>query len=364
MKIENLIIQFHPDCIFENLNLTDLQKQYLADLRAQNSIQSLVERYLNQGWLVNFLVLFDLIAMLSARHWILNPEINTYFKNINSNIFNSQRTDQANLLSQKLDIKKLQQLPFFRSLPEKLSLFLLQKAKLFEYQPESLICKQGETSRDLYVLIDGEAAVYTVQAERRQFISILNQGSVFGEAGFLLNSERSADVMALKRSQILVIPYQVEILDQFLNIEKAEKVQQRFWVQHALLHSDFFKTIPTDCFDAMTFSGKIINFENQKILFKQNDASRSAYIVIQGSVVVQKNGKTINTLSQGSLLGEVSLILAGGLRSATAICQKGTKLLEIDHRDFYSLLAHNLYLAKEFQLLADQRLINDKQRNR
>jgi len=34
------------------------------------------------GWLVDFQKLYELIAMLAQNHWILNPGIVNYFKNL------------------------------------------------------------------------------------------------------------------------------------------------------------------------------------------------------------------------------------------------------------------------------------------
>lgn len=363
MRIESEVFQFHPHCQFATLQLSDLQKQYLADLRGQNSIQSLTERYLTNGWLVNFNLLYELIAMLSKHHWILNANINSYFQQLQlqNHSFNSSSvlpvTSQVGYSQQQL-----MQLPFFRSLQPELAQYLFSQAQVVRYGANSLICKQGDSSRDLYVLLNGELGVYTQAATFKQFISMLPESSVFGEAGFLLGQKRSADVVALKTSDVLVIPYQAEILDKHLKKDKAQNLQQRFWVQHALLHSDFFKNTPTDCLDALTFAGQIEDFADQQVIFQQGALGDSAYIVIQGSLLVMQNGKVINTLPQGSFLGEISLMMNDGRRTATVVAQRNTKLLKIHRNEFYRLLGRNLYLAKEFQLLADQRLQKDAQR--
>jgi CRP-like cAMP-binding protein len=359
VRIENEIFQFHPSSPFDKLQLPDLQKQYLADLLGQNTIQALTQRYLASGWLVNFKLLYELVATLVQHHWILNPTINDYFKKleIKNEDYKSQMSQQARASAPHSE-DKLMQLPFFRSLPKDFSKILLQKAKIYKYPPQALICKQGESSRDLYVLLKGEAAVYAEAGHFKKFISILEESSVFGEAGFFLAEKRSADVLTQKVCEVLVVPYQAEVLDLHLNVNTAQSIQQRFWVQHALLHSDFFKKIPPDCLDALTSSGKILDLA-EKILFNEGDARHSAYIVIQGSLIVQQKGKTINTLSQGSFLGEISLMLNDGRRTATVICQPNTKVLEIQRAEFYQLLGQNLFLAKEFQILADERLKKD-----
>lgn len=364
MRIESEVFQFHPSCQFEKLQLDDLQKQYLTDLRNQNSIQALTERYLANGWLVNFKLLYDLIHMLVTHHWVLNPVIISYFRGLHLQVQSEAQgafTSQAENSYRQEDLLAL---PFFRSLQPELSAFLLKSSMVSRYPAQSLICKTSDASRDLYVLLKGELGVYTQATTFKQFISLLPEGSVFGEAGFLLGQKRTADVVAMKTSEVLVVPYQAEVLDRFLNTEKAQSLQQRFWVQHALLHSDFFKTTPADCLDALTFSGQIIDLRDQQVLFTEGELSDSAYIVIQGSLLVTQKGQIINTLSQGAFLGEISLMMNDGRRTATVMAQRNAKVLKIGRAEFYRLLARNLYLAKEFQSLADQRLKKDIQRHK
>jgi len=210
------------------------------------------------------------------------------------------------------------------------------------------------------VLLSGQAAIYKPTAQHRQFIAILSELSVFGEASFFLAAKRSADILAVKKSDVLKVPYQADVLGQFLKKNKAQSLQQRFWVQHALLHSDLFKNFPSDCMDALTFSGKIIEMKDQQLLFKQGDLSLTAYIVIQGSLSVQQNGATINVLPQGSFLGEISLMISGGRRTACVYSQHNTILLEIHKNEFYTLLSQNLFLAKEIQTLAAKRVKDDR----
>jgi len=367
VRIESEVFQFHPNCPFEKLQLSDLQKQYLADLRSQNSIQAMTQRYLANGWLVNFHILYDLVAMLATHHWILNQSVKDYFLKLQLQD-SKARSEKTPMVPKKSDarivMQNLTQLPFFRSLQKELSEFLLSQAYINTYSAESYVCNAGESSRDLYVLLKGELGIYTQAATFKQFISILSESSVFGEAGFLLGEKRTADVIALKASEVLVIPYQAEVLDRFLNREKAQSLQQRFWVQHALLKSDFFKNTPSDCLDALTFSGNIEDYSDQQVVFQQGQMGDSAYVVIQGSLAILQDGKLINTLPQGSFLGEVALMMNNGKRSATAVAQRNTKLLKIGRPEFYSLLSKNLYLAKEFQILADQRLQKDLERSK
>jgi CRP-like cAMP-binding protein len=329
------------------------------------SIYDLVQYNLSQGWLVQFTELYNLIETLTKHNWIINPEIKAYFENLNPNQYALSR-DQ--LISSKpenndrVNRDELLNLPFFRSLDTTLSEKLFKDAKLYKLKPSVCICNAGDSTRDLFVLISGQVGIYKNVGSIKQLVAVLNDSSVFGEAGFLLGQKRSADIITLKESLVLVIPYNAATIEPVINTEKATQLQFRFWVQHALLHSDLFRIIPSDCLDALTSTGRIVEIKKDKILFKQGDKSEAAYIIIQGELSIVKDQKAIRTLKQGDALGEIALMATGGVRTATAQSTKDTLLLEIPRDQFYRLLSSNLVLAKELEQLAHQRLQADHNR--
>ena len=364
MKIESEVFIFNKNYNLNQLVLSELQKQYLAYLTSQDSIEKLVVRLLNNGWLINFQELYNLVETLVKNGAILNSALLYYFKNVAPGIgANAYIRSQAVAQSPQKDmIQKILELPFFRSLPRELALLLIQKSGVKKYLAESIICKTGNLDRNMYVLLSGQAAIYRVSPTGRQFISVVSQNGIFGEASFLTGSAKSADIITTQACDILVVPYQADILDPILNQSVAHQITKRFWIQNALSHSDFFKKIPADCLDAMTFVGKIITLQNDQILFKQNDTSHAAYLIIQGQMKVLQNTKIISTMMQGSFFGEISLTMTNGIRTASLFSNGPTTLLEINRNDFYHLLSQNLFLGKEIQNLAFQRLIKDQQR--
>lgn len=364
LKIESEVLIFNKNFNLASLALNDLQKQYLSYLTSQDSIEQLVVRLLNNGWLINFQELYNLVEKLVKNGAVLNPAVNNYFKNVTAGT--ASTTGSGSSVSspapQKDMIQKILDLPFFRSLPRELSMVLIQKSSLRKYAAETAICKTGDLDRNMYVLLTGQAAIYKASATGRQFISVVSQNGIFGEASFLTGSAKSADIITTQVCDVLVVPYQAEILDPILNQSVAHQITKRFWIQNALSHSEFFKKIPSDCLDALTFVGKIITLQNDQILFKQNDPSHAAYLIVQGQMKVVQNAQIISSMPQGSFFGEISLTMTNGIRTASVFSNGPTTLLEIDRNDFYHLLSQNLFLAKEIQNLAFQRLNKDQQR--
>lgn len=61
------------------------------------------------------------------------------------------------------------------------------------------------------------------------------------------------------------------------------------------------------------------------------------FVVVSGSVRIERRGQTINTLRDGDFLGEIAL-LDGGPRTATATTDTPTQLLTMTQQRFHQLL--------------------------
>lgn len=72
-------------------------------------------------------------------------------------------------------------------------------------------------------------------------------------------------------------------------------------------------------------------------LMRQGDIAHEFFLIVEGKVRIERNGKTLKTLGPGDYLGEVAL-LSESPRTATAMTEGPTSLLVITHQGFHSLL--------------------------
>lgn len=61
------------------------------------------------------------------------------------------------------------------------------------------------------------------------------------------------------------------------------------------------------------------------------------FVIVSGTLRIERGGETINTLRDGDFLGEISL-LDGGPRTATATADSPSRLLVLTYRRFQQLL--------------------------
>ncbi len=72
-------------------------------------------------------------------------------------------------------------------------------------------------------------------------------------------------------------------------------------------------------------------------LTDQGQTGREAFVIVEGSATVKRNGKKVATLGPGAVVGELSL-LDHGPRTATVTTDTETQLFVIEQREFLGVL--------------------------
>src|ERR687898_3390542 len=91
-------------------------------------------------------------------------------------------------------------------------------------------------------------------------------------------------------------------------------------------------------------SGDEITMTAGSLLVDQGQTGREAFVVLDGRVIVKRNGRKIATLEPGGIVGELSL-LDHGPRTATVVCETDCTLFVIDQRHFRSVLEQHPSIA-------------------
>ena len=67
------------------------------------------------------------------------------------------------------------------------------------------VLAQGEDGTSMYLILEGAVEVLGERGGHRRVLSTLGAGQLFGEAGFLMHTPRSADVVAIADSHLVVL---------------------------------------------------------------------------------------------------------------------------------------------------------------
>ncbi len=80
---------------------------------------------------------------------------------------------------------------------------LISSYSAIEYKDKEVVCKQNETSNNLFFIVSGKYAVYV----NRKLVSVLTPKDMFiGEMSFLLNDRRSAAILSVGKGRLIKIP--------------------------------------------------------------------------------------------------------------------------------------------------------------
>ena len=107
--------------------------------------------------------------------------------------------------------------------------------------------------------------------------------------------------------------------------------------------SDLLRNVPLlsglDALELDRLSSRVreVDAQDGEALTRQGEPGDDFFLVVDGTVVVERNGQRVAKLGPGDFLGEISLV-DGRPRTATATADGPVRLLVLSHRDFDQLL--------------------------
>ena len=131
--------------------------------------------------------------------------------------------------------------------------------------------------------------------------------------------------------------------------------------ENLLAKIPLFSILPADELDRLQDMLKIRHLQPGEILFREGQRGEHFYILTDGKLEIllgegTKDELLLNTLGPGEYLGEMSLIIPGGERTATARAYKETALLAMSRDEFNALIEEYPSLAQSMVRVLSQRL--------
>lgn len=248
-------------------------------------------------------------------------------------------------------------LPIFKNLPEKTLNKMAQLSKIYRYKAGTRIFSEGDTSKELYLVIDGSVGIFKKGSDqKRHRIVQIKEGGLFGEGAFLLDRPRSGDAYALVSTTVLKIKKPNDAEDpENKQIERLEGFQKKIWSFQALAQSDLFKEQPDELLMPLISYGEVIDVPAGKTLIQKGDLPNALYILIQGNCQISIDGEDVRRVGPREVLGEIGLIW-NTRRTSTVVTTAPTIFLRIQAHDLWEILGKNLNLAIAMQQIGEYRL--------
>ena len=122
-----------------------------------------------------------------------------------------------------------------------------------------------------------------------------------------------------------------------------------------------FADLPTEELDRLMSALDVVYLKSGDILFREGDLGEHLYVMVKGQLEINMASNTdneliLNILKEGEYLGEMSLIMPGGRRTAGARARGDVVLLSMSRKQFQELLHRHPELANAMVKVLSQRL--------
>ncbi|HQX01945.1 MAG TPA: cyclic nucleotide-binding domain-containing protein, partial [Anaerolineales bacterium] len=124
-----------------------------------------------------------------------------------------------------------------------------------------------------------------------------------------------------------------------------------------------FTDLPLNELDLLISALDVKEMKDRDILFREGDLGEHFYVVMKGELeVIMAEGQAdellLNVLHEGEYLGEMSLILPGGHRTASVRARGQSTLLSMSRTQFLDLTRKHPELSTSMVRVLSQRLDN------
>ena len=122
-----------------------------------------------------------------------------------------------------------------------------------------------------------------------------------------------------------------------------------------------FSELPISELDKLQETLQVKHLKKGEILFREGEHGEHFYVVMDGELQIllgidSEEEMPLNSLGPGEYLGEMSLLIPGGARTATARAKSDVVLFSISHTEFSILLEHNPVMVQALVRVLSERL--------
>jgi CRP-like cAMP-binding protein len=221
---------------------------------------------------------------------------------------------------------------------------------------------QDTPGDEIFFLLKGAMGIFKHEPSGliRQ-VTVLRPYSIFGETAILENCLRTADVVALEESTVLVISKQDFLNSMAMNNDKTQTnlLQNKIAFLQYFSSSPLFKTLPKEAVQQFWEEGRIREVAAQTVVTKQGDRDKSFYLILRGELQVKRQSEVLGSLGSGSYFGEIAL-LTDLPRTATVTCETPCLLLQLTSAAFWKILTNNIHFSLHLEEIAERRLEEEK----
>lgn len=227
-------------------------------------------------------------------------------------------------------------LQLFAGFPDEELSRLLGGAKWRRYSLGSSILKKGDRADRFFVIVSGEVEIVLESGQTH----VVRDQDFFGEMAMLLG-KKEVNAGARAKTDVEVLEFtKLQLVEAFVQYPDLEtRILRDVFLRCLLNVAKGIKGL--ERYSAVELSEFLMGFTpkafkvNQK-LFQKGDLAHGLYLIMDGEVSIEVDGKQIASIRPGQFIGEISL-LEKSLHTADAVPTTGVHALVCAPEDFQAL---------------------------
>jgi CRP-like cAMP-binding protein len=234
---------------------------------------------------------------------------------------------------------------------------LMTSTEKRRYAKGDVIFHQGDPPDGFHLLLSGSVAV---QRDRKR-VDTLNAGEYFGETALLSDAPRQASIVCLESVEVLQLSRE-DFETGFLHskgrpppVSAGSRPNDGVGVPSSAVRSAEAAARQALGFIQMVSHMHHSTLRKGEAAFLEGDEGDRFFIIEDGEVLVEAQGRTLNRLHAGDCFGELALIKKAP-RNATVRCDSSAcRLLSMDVAAFSTLMRRSAVVHQDLESLARSR---------
>ena len=183
-----------------------------------------------------------------------------------------------------------------RLVPDNYLLHLVATSKLLALLPGESIMREGEFSRDIYLILEGRCELTALEVDGRELpVAIMRRGDYMGEHGMLTGQQRNASARVQATAVILAVPEQV--MQRLMEIAPSvraffEQLDNARSIESILKRMALFQGVADIDIRKLAEQAQVRRYERDERLFSEEASGRPAresmHILLEGFVKVAR----------------------------------------------------------------------------
>ena len=204
------------------------------------------------------------------------------------------------------------------------------------------IYRQGETTDDLFLLVEGEVRISRDTSDGEVFLGSLDQGSFFGEIALLGDGHRYTTVSAASDTTVLTIP-RAQLTQLAQHSPNADRMIRRAYRDRLramiIKTSELFTPLHDRVARRLLKTFKPRPVAPGEVVIRQGDGAPGLFLVLIGTLAVSATSESrpepveLANLGHGDFFGEISLLRKVPC-TATVTARDFCQLLHLSPEDF------------------------------